>query len=617
MKAKVLLFAGAFALLLPLVSLMRADEPAAEPVPAVEEPQSTELNELPLHSRQDAVSQRFKRFERLLLQMAEYMRKTDPEQADLLFRAIGQSKSDRISGQMEQIAALLEQDQLGDALDREQQVIDSLQQLLDLLQSGERRDELRKEQERIRDLLKDLNVTIGKTKAARASNERGDETERAVDRQEIAKNSAQDLVDKIDGQDAQKKGAKDAQAKPGENSESKDGAGEPKEGSESDPKEGPDGDKKPEDEGKPGDEDSDPNDGKEPGDKKPGDQKPGDKKPGDGKPNEGDPKEGESSESKPSESKPSDAKPSDGKPSDGKSQPGESPPPEGSPSESQPASKKSESDDAKTPGRDEIARAIERMDRAIEELKKQNRDGASKEQSKALADLEEARAKLEEILRQLREEERELLLAALEARFAKMLQMQIQVNTGTLNLDKTPKDQWTSRHQARSRELAQLEDAIALEAVKALDLLKEEGSSIAFPEAIEQMRSDMLTVARNLEQSDVGELTQLIEKDIVEALGEMIDALQKEMEKNKDEKKDQPPGEEGQKQDPALVDKLAELKMLRALQQRINGRTKLLARQFRGEQAESEQVIQLLQDLARRQSRVQQTAYDLATGRNQ
>ncbi len=616
MTARFRFLAGALALLLPLsLHLFAEDAPpatAAPEAPIAEEPSIAEDDSIPLHGRQDAIAQRFKRFERLLLQMSEYMRKTDPEQADLLNRAIGKSKSDRISSQMDAIALLLKQDQLGDAIDREQQVIESLQTLLDLLQSGDRMLELKSEQARIRDLIKDVDRGIGLEKDARASNERNDEAERAIERQEIAEAYTKKLLEKISAQDAKRAGQKGAEDQNGESKDGESKDGESKDG-ESKDGESKDGESKP---GEPKDGESKPGESK-PGEAKPGEAKPGEAKPGEAKPGEAKPGEAKPGEAKPGEAKPGEAKPGEAKP--GEAKPGEAKPGEAKPGEAKPGESSQSQQDQKdkTPGRDEIAQAVERMNRAIEELKKQARDGASKEQSKAIADLEAAKAKLEEILRQLREEERELLLAALEARFQKMLAMQLMVYTGTVNLDKTSRDQWTSRHQSRSRELAQVEDEIAREAVKALDLLKEEGSSIAFPEAIEQMRNDMLTVAGNLERSDVGELTQLIEKDIMEMLGEVIEALQKEMEKGKDKDKDKPPGEQGPPPDPALVDKLAELKMLRSLQMRINRRTKLLARDFRGEQADQEQVIQLLQDLARRQARIQQTAYDLATGRNQ
>ena len=258
------------------------------------------------------------------------------------------------------------------------------------------------------------------------------------------------------------------------------------------------------------------------------------------------------------------------------------------------------------------------MERAIEELKKKSRDAASGHQDKALDELLKAKEKLEEILRQLREEERKLLLAALEARFQKMLAMQLAVYQGTLTLGQVSADDWVGRHTTRSIELARDEEEIAVEAIKALMLLKEEGSSVAFPEAVIELREDMLVVSRRLEESKVGKLSQAIEQDIIESLEEMIDALQKELEKVEDEDKDQKDQkpQQQQEQEPPLVDKLAELKMLRALQLRINRRTRRLARLIDGDQATAKDVLQQLKELARRQARVQRAARDLATGRN-
>jgi len=222
-------------------------------------------------------------------------------------------------------------------------------------------------------------------------------------------------------------------------------------------------------------------------------------------------------------------------------------------------------------------------------------------------------------VRQLREEERKLLLAALEARFQKMLAMQLAVFQGTITLGQVSADAWVGRHTTQSIKLARDEEEIAVEAIKALTLLKEEGSSVAFPEAVIELREDMLVVSRRLEESKVGKLTRAIEKDIIESLEEMIDALQKELEKTEDEKKEQEQKKQQQQQqdqEPPLVDKLAELKMLRALQLRVNRRTRRLARLIDGEQAKDNDVIQQLKDLARRQARVQKAARDLATGRN-
>ena len=258
------------------------------------------------------------------------------------------------------------------------------------------------------------------------------------------------------------------------------------------------------------------------------------------------------------------------------------------------------------------------MDRAIEELKQKRNAKASDNQDQALADLLKAKEKLEEILRQLREEERAMVLAALEARFRDMLLRQEAVNNGTIGIHAVPLDKRSDRHRNRSVELARNEDEISLLAAKALTLLREEGSSVAFPEAVEQIRDDMLTVARRLERADVGEITQNIEQDIVESLREILEALQKELEKLKD-KKDQPPQQQQQQQQqpPPLVNKLAELKMLRSLQYRVNRRTKQMGRLVDGEQALDVDVVSQLKQLSDRQAKVQRATHDLATGKNE
>ncbi|MCX7826458.1 MAG: sigma-70 family RNA polymerase sigma factor, partial [Verrucomicrobiae bacterium] len=56
---------------------------------------------------------------------------------------------------------------------------------------------------------------------------------------------------------------------------------------------------------------------------------------------------------------------------------------------------------------------------------------------------------------------------------------------------------------------------------KALELLKEEGSSIAFPATIEQVHDDMEQVANRLADAKADEITVGIEEDIVAALEEL------------------------------------------------------------------------------------------------
>ena len=72
--------------------------------------------EINLDQLQNSLSLRYKRFEKTLLKLAEYTRKTDPDRADLLLRAIGKSRESRVNPQMEMIVSLLNTKQFGEAL---------------------------------------------------------------------------------------------------------------------------------------------------------------------------------------------------------------------------------------------------------------------------------------------------------------------------------------------------------------------------------------------------------------------------------------------------------------------------------------------------------------------
>ena len=576
------------------------DAVSQEPTPPPSKPN--------LANDQDAIRARYKRFNLTLQQMAEILRKQDPERADLLFRALGKSQESRVDDQMTLIFALLnkEQPQLGEAIERQEDLVAQLKNLLDLLQSEDRRSEIEKEKLRLQELLKDINKLIGKEKDIRVGTERGDDTKKLSEKQADLAKEANKLGQKIDKQDAEKNGEA---AKP-----------DSKQGKPSDkPK---DGDPKPEDK-KDADKSDKPEDGKKPDeDKKPkdkdGDEKPSDMNKADKNGEKADKPKNGSKSPMPSDQKPKPEKNQPGKPKDGSPDSQPMPNEQKPQGEQQPEDAQDQQEDQKkqkTPGRKQLEESRDAMQRAIEELKKQKRDDASKEQDDAIRKLMEAKEKIEEILRQLREEEQKLMLAALEARFKKMLAAQLIIYHDTVRLSKAGESEKSSV-QARAVKLAQGEQEILIDADKALILLKEEGSSIAFPESVAGLRQDVQTLVGWLRDAKVGELTQAVEKDVIEALEELIEALQKEMEKSdEDKKKQQQQQQEGEDSKP-LVDQIAELKTLRNLQLRVNRRTKQLSRTFDGEQASEGEAVQQLQQLSGRQSRIQQATSDLVKGKN-
>lgn len=270
-----------------------------------------------------------------------------------------------------------------------------------------------------------------------------------------------------------------------------------------------------------------------------------------------------------------------------------------------------------SPGKKQVQDANQYQRQAEDDLKKEDKNDASKKQSQAIAKLEEARRKLEEILRQLREEEIERLLAKLEQRCRFMLAIQIEVYDGTVRVDKaigTNPDKKASRaEEQKALQLSDREEVIVVEANKAIGILEAEGSAVAFPQMFEQVRDDAKNVARRLGKADVGTVTQVIEQDIIAALKEMIEALKKAQQDLKSQGQSQP----GQPQNQKLIDLLAELKMIRAMQVRVNSRTKVYAQRYPGEQAEEPDIQKELNELAQRQLKIYDATNNIAKGKNQ
>ena len=524
---------------------------------------SATRKKLPLDIGQQAVLSRFDRFEKELVQMAEQLRRADPERAELLFRTHSKSQQERVIGQMRMIHELLadKNPQFGDSIQRQEGLVASLVTLLDLLQSENRISEIEAERARVKAILKNVNKIIGKEKDVRANTERGSDPSKSASDQEGVVKDADELINKIKQHDAKKEAERESNKPPSEKNSAK------PEGENTEPK--------------------------DPSSPKDGDAEPKDTK-------SGDPKDGETKPAEPKDGKPKDGEPSKGEPKDGQ-------PKDGQPESGEP------NNQPQTPGREDLEEARQEMEKAIQELK--DRGKASRHQDEAIRQLLEAKEKLEEILRQLREEEKSLTLASLESRFRKMLSMQLLVYQETLRLDKESEDQ-SDNLSARGRQLATQEEEILQEVDKALVVLREEGSSVAFPEAVQAIREDAASIVELLDQGKAGELTQTLEQAVIEAIEEMVDALQKEMEKKKDEEQKQSQQQQGQPQDKPLVDALSELKMLRSLQLRVNRRTRQLGRMIEGDQAGAPELRKQFRTLSGRQLRIQRATYDLSTGRN-
>jgi hypothetical protein len=255
------------------------------------------------------------------------------------------------------------------------------------------------------------------------------------------------------------------------------------------------------------------------------------------------------------------------------------------------------------------------MRKAQEKLDEAKRRDARQEQEKAIEELETARAELEEILRQMREEEVERLLVQLETRLRTMLRAQRAVLAGAEKLA-AEQSQADRERQLEAVRLSREQNLIGLDATKALTLVRDDGSAVAIPEALEQVRDDSNQAASRLARSDVGGTTRGILQDLVTSLEEMLAALEKAQQEQQERQQGNQGGRPAEPGEQPLVDKLAELKMIRTLQMRVNSRTKRFSKLLADgtEQADEPELLDALERLAERQRKIERAAHDIVTG---
>ena len=270
--------------------------------------------------------------------------------------------------------------------------------------------------------------------------------------------------------------------------------------------------------------------------------------------------------------------------------------------------------------KERVQKARERMQKAEKNLRAEKRKEAIEEQQQAEEELQQAIAELEKILMQLREEEIERTLVDLETRLKRMSEWETTIRQATEKLEKLSGEDKDRQLEIQASKLSTEQLKVAMEGQRAMLLLKDEGSSQAFPEALEQVIADAQLVVNRLVASDVSASTQSIQDEILGALDEMIESLQ-EVQKKRDEKKQQnqrqgPSDSGGQQQEESLVGKIAELRLIKTLQMRVNRRTGRLADESnQGEdligQVTDSRLQEELRELAKRQEKIQSVTRDI------
>jgi len=528
-----------------------------------------------LSDEQNSLAKNYTLLENKLFELHQFEKEGNPDRADLLKRAFELSKENLTGKQMEKISQLLNGGQLMPAEQSQAQVVAELEALLKLLQSENRSARVRSEIEKNKAYLKEVNRILRIQQGIRGQAEGGVDEDKLAQSQKKTADRTKNLNDEIKSVE---------QAEAGE-----DGG------------ESAQGDK--------------PSDGGKPSDSQKSDGKSDDKKDDSKEDKKDDSKSDKPSDDEKSKDENKDDKKSKGKPSSGKSgPPGES----GEPGEGESSPEDQPSDD---PVQQKLKAAEQKMRDAQMKLEKAKRDQSIEDMREAERELEEANRELEEILRQLREEEIGRVLAMLEGRFRKMLQREIQVYETTRKLDRVLPEQRGPDFEIRAGKMSAEQREVLIMAQQALMLLREDGSSIAFPETVEAMAEDMEQVSIRLSAAKVSKITQSIEEDIIDTLDYMIEALVKAQEDLESGDSGGGGGGGGEAGDQALVDQLAEVKMIRGLQHRIHKRHKRYSMLLDDPEDEIGQtndpdIRSALNRLSERQEKLYEITRDIVNGKN-
>lgn len=227
-----------------------------------------------------------------------------------------------------------------------------------------------------------------------------------------------------------------------------------------------------------------------------------------------------------------------------------------------------------TPGQQNVAKAAERMQQAKKELDKDKAAEAGEQQDKALEQLDQAMNELEEELAQKRDEQQEQVLQDLEERFSKMLDAQKAINQDTLALHKVGSDNFKREEELKLGALAKQQKDVGNSAMRTLKILDADGSTIVFPRVVRQMGEDMFDVSDRIAGANVALATQQVQESIVTTLKELLGAI--EQQQSEQAEGGGPGGAGGGGGAAPLLPGSAELKMLRAMQVRVNLHTKQL-----------------------------------------
>ncbi len=232
---------------------------------------------------------------------------------------------------------------------------------------------------------------------------------------------------------------------------------------------------------------------------------------------------------------------------------------------------------------EQLDQAAERMEEASEHLDEDDAESAVEDQEKALENLEEVAEELQREEERLERLRREQEMVNLIDSLRELKTGEEEILAETVRVEEKQKK--AGRRRSARREIRSLladlvtkQTELATSANSLRERLKRENAHV-FSFVLESVEADMKLVATNLEERDAGQYTQFLEREIVREVERLIAALERELERAREQQEQQPQNNSQQQQQSSasqesLVSMVGELLMLQDLQSEVNRKTR-------------------------------------------
>ena len=256
-------------------------------------------------------------------------------------------------------------------------------------------------------------------------------------------------------------------------------------------------------------------------------------------------------------------------------------------------------------------RAGGKMAKAGQSGEQGDNEGAEQAAAEAQKDLDDAQQQLAERRRQAEVDLAMEQLAKIEDALKSLHQRQQEIIGETERLEKIRVDlgKWT-RGQAQSvRDLARQEEAIKAETDS---LAKKLTAAEVFSLALRGAEREMTRATELLDQRETGLATITAETNALRRFAQLLEALKPDKPEPGEDKpgKDGQGGEQGRPGDG--IPSVAQLKMLKLMQQDVNERTRLLAEKFDATKQLTPDEVREFDDLSQEQSALADLALNLS-----